>query len=81
MLERIRRRLAKVVAGGDTPTFTASYGVSDSRCGSNLDALVRIADVALLRAKEEGRDRIIVADMGTGGAAPLTILRPDEKVG
>lgn len=81
LLEGIRRRLAEVVAGADTPTFTASYGVSDTRCGSNLDVLVRTADVALLRAKETGRDRILIADMGGGEVVPMPILRPDERVG
>jgi diguanylate cyclase (GGDEF)-like protein len=67
VLERLRRRLAEVVAGGDTPTFTASFGVADSRVGSDLAVLTQIADAALLRAKEEGRDRVLVADMGEHG--------------
>lgn len=80
VLERVRQHLARVTAGNDTPTFTSSYGVSDSRCGSDLSALITIADAALLRAKDEGRDRIIIADMGEADAAPPPILRPDEKV-
>ena len=59
-----------MTAGNDTPTFTASYGVSDTRCGTDLHALIKIADAALLRAKEEGRDRVIIADMGSPDAAP-----------
>ena len=69
VLERLRGHLAEVVSGGDTPTFTASYGVSDSRLGTNLDMLIQVADAALLRAKESGRDRVLVADMG--GTEPI----------
>ena len=79
-LERVRNHLAKVTAGSDTPTFTASYGVSDSRCGFDLQGLVQVADAALMRAKTEGRDRILIADMGEPDAAPPPILRPDERV-
>ena len=65
-LEELRTKLAQVVAGSDTPTFTASFGVSDSRLGSGLELLIQVADAALLRAKDAGRDRVIVADMGAG---------------
>ena len=64
ILERLRGHLARVVAGSDTPTFTASFGVSDSRLGPSLDMLVQVADAALLRAKDTGRDKVLVADMG-----------------
>jgi len=74
VLERLRQHLATVTAGSDTPTFTASYGVSDTRCGSDLQALIQIADAALLRAKEEGRDQVIIADMGEPNARPPELV-------
>lgn len=70
VLERVRSHLAKVVAGADTPTFTASFGVSDDRLGQDLGMLIQVADTALLRAKELGRDCIVVADMGEPDAIP-----------
>ncbi len=74
VLERLRIHLAKVVAGNDTPTFTASFGVSDTRVGLDLSMLIQVADAALLRAKDQGRDRILVADMGN----PDACAEPDE---
>ncbi|MFK7928669.1 MAG: diguanylate cyclase [Myxococcota bacterium] len=70
VLDRVRGHLAKVVAGADTPTFTASYGVSDDRLGPDLGLLIQVADTALLRAKELGRDCVVVADMGEPDAIP-----------
>jgi len=70
VLDRVRVHLAKVVAGADTPTFTASYGVSDDRLGPDLGLLIQVADTALLRAKELGRDCAVVADMGQPDATP-----------
>lgn len=40
---------------------TASFGVATSPTHGPADRLVRTADAALLRAKREGRDRIVVA--------------------
>jgi diguanylate cyclase (GGDEF)-like protein len=45
------------------PTFTVSFGVVDSTEGESLDLLLRLADGALYRAKDQGRNRVIVADV------------------
>jgi diguanylate cyclase (GGDEF)-like protein len=60
--ERLRVALAVAVAGPDVPSFTVSVGVADSTLAPTLSAQLRVADVALLRAKREGRDRCIVGD-------------------
>lgn len=62
ILEQARERLATITAGGDTPCFTASYGVADSRHADDLAGIISVADAALLRAKEAGRDRVLLAD-------------------
>jgi diguanylate cyclase (GGDEF)-like protein len=40
---------------------TASFGVAEHVQGDTIEGLLRLADEALYRAKEEGRDRVIVA--------------------
>lgn len=59
-LERIRAALAEAVGTGSGPAFTASFGVTDSATGAGFEELLRIADAGLLRAKADGRDRIVV---------------------
>lgn len=61
VLERVRRTLAESCARADTPSVTASFGVSDTSMTPHLDQLLRLADEALLRAKARGRDRVQLA--------------------
>jgi diguanylate cyclase (GGDEF)-like protein len=60
VLERMRAGLADVAARADLPAVTASFGVIDTDATRDLDDLVRLADEALLAAKAQGRDRIVV---------------------
>ena len=62
VLDRLRQRLAIAGEEADNPTCTASFGVVDSSMGGSLEELLRIADAALYRAKDEGRNRVTVAD-------------------
>jgi diguanylate cyclase (GGDEF)-like protein len=62
VLERLRARLADAALTGETPAFTASFGVIDSATVGNLELLIRTADDALYAAKEAGRDRIVIGD-------------------
>jgi diguanylate cyclase (GGDEF)-like protein len=61
-VERLREELALSVNKGGTPVFTASFGVSDLRHGATLDEMLKHADNALLRAKHEGKNRVLVAE-------------------
>jgi diguanylate cyclase (GGDEF)-like protein len=59
VIDRIRERLLEALGMGTVPQFTVSFGMSDSRNAETFDEVVNAADEALLRAKKEGRDRII----------------------
>jgi diguanylate cyclase (GGDEF)-like protein/PAS domain S-box-containing protein len=60
-LERVRESLAGSHLGGH-PSFTASFGVTDSTCGAGLEHLIQLADAGLYLSKQAGRDRITIAD-------------------
>ncbi|MDB5346366.1 MAG: diguanylate cyclase [Schlesneria sp.] len=56
--ERLRTTLRKSKIGGiDRLRVTASFGVAQAEPGDTVDSLLRRADKALYKAKEEGRDR------------------------
>jgi diguanylate cyclase (GGDEF)-like protein/PAS domain S-box-containing protein len=63
LAERLARTLAQPVDLGDTNvTVTASIGVAVSGEDDNPESLLRDADAAMYRAKEEGRDRRVTFD-------------------
>jgi diguanylate cyclase (GGDEF)-like protein/PAS domain S-box-containing protein len=59
VLERIQKRLAESHLSG-LPSFTSSFGITDSSEAKSADELIRIADAALYESKAAGRDRITV---------------------
>lgn len=61
--ERIRQGLASRLLDARGPVFTASYGVCDSSMRGGFEELLRLADEALYRAKEAGRDRVCIAEL------------------
>lgn len=69
VLERLRQELAAAVGAAGARPFTASFGVADSTMATRFDHLVRIADDALYRSKEAGRDRATVGDPAIAHAA------------
>jgi diguanylate cyclase (GGDEF)-like protein len=60
VVDRIRAMLAEAQLVASTPAFTSSFGIADSTMSPRFEQLVRIADDALYRAKEGGRDRAVV---------------------
>jgi diguanylate cyclase (GGDEF)-like protein len=68
LVERIRAKLAENLLTGGGPTFTASFGISDTVMNPRFEQLLRIADEALYDAKESGRDRAVIA----GQPKPVT---------
>ena len=64
VLERVRERLALALTNGRVPSFTVSFGLAASAAGDTFDEIVALADHALLAAKSEGRNRVVLAAEG-----------------
>ncbi|HEX5616679.1 MAG TPA: sensor domain-containing diguanylate cyclase [Acidimicrobiia bacterium] len=80
VVHRMRSYLADALHGGEVPTFTASYGLADSADGNDFESVFRLADAALFRAKQTGRDRLVIAGRDEPGApeASDVSLRRDD---
>jgi diguanylate cyclase (GGDEF)-like protein len=68
ILHRIRAKLEDAVGTALIPGFTVSIGVADSSWSSDLTDVLRAADHALMQAKAQGRDRLVIADPPTPGS-------------
>lgn len=64
-LDRVRLAFATTLSVHTLPPTTASFGVARSSLASTLDSILRVADAGLYRAKADGRDRIVEADLST----------------
>lgn len=68
LAERIRQSLGREASwvAANLPPLTLSIGIADSRVISELhpDRLYSAADRALYRAKQEGKDRVVLASVG-----------------
>ncbi len=62
VLHRLRERLAGALADAQLPVFTVSLGLVDSTANDDLSELIKLADSALMRAKADGRDRVVIWD-------------------
>ncbi len=61
--ERLRETIGEVVVytdDGREVRFTVSVGLSSSAISENIDMLIKTADEALYRAKNSGRNRVVV---------------------
>ena len=65
---RLRAALAEAHLVAGTPVFTASFGIADSTMARDRETLIRLADEALYRSKQAGRDSCSVADPNAAGA-------------
>jgi diguanylate cyclase (GGDEF)-like protein len=59
--ERIQRRLIDALRGAAVPPFTVSCGLALRAPGESFVDVVRRADEAMLKAKRDGRDRIVTS--------------------
>jgi diguanylate cyclase (GGDEF)-like protein len=74
VVERVRVALASMSGRGDTPTFSASFGIAHSTDATELDDLVQRADRAMFAAKHAGRDRICLDGHSTPVVGGLSAL-------
>jgi predicted signal transduction protein with EAL and GGDEF domain len=66
---RLRIALAQAHLLSGTPVFTASFGISDSTMTRERETLIRLADEALYRSKQAGRDCCTIGDAQLSGTA------------
>jgi diguanylate cyclase (GGDEF)-like protein len=62
VVARLRAALAQAHLLSGTPIFTASFGIADSTMARDRETLIRLADEALYRSKQAGRDCCTVGD-------------------
>jgi diguanylate cyclase (GGDEF)-like protein len=62
----------------DGHRITVSVGVASFRPGDDVDALISRADAAMYRAKEAGRNRVVVADTSAEGEASVGSRAPSD---
>jgi diguanylate cyclase (GGDEF)-like protein len=65
---RLRIALAQQHLLSGSPVFTSSYGISDSTMTRDRETLIRLADEALYRSKQAGRDCCTIGDVQLMGA-------------
>ena len=65
VVERVGEALAVETQAGDMPPFTVSAGVADSSQSDDIAHVIRLADAAMFRAKQTGRDRVVLAEVST----------------
>ncbi|MGZ6994990.1 MAG: diguanylate cyclase [Acidimicrobiia bacterium] len=61
VVNRVRERLASAQSGANTPVYTVSFGLTAARPEDTFSETLERADAALLKAKETGRDRIVIS--------------------
>lgn len=68
IVSRLRAALAQAHLLAGTPIFTASFGIADSTMARDRETLIRLADEALYRSKQAGRDCCTVANPDAAGS-------------
>jgi diguanylate cyclase (GGDEF)-like protein len=72
VVDRLRTALAQAHLVSGTAIFTASFGIADSTMARDRETLIRLADEALYRSKQAGRDCCTLGD-------PLLVGTPSTR--
>jgi diguanylate cyclase (GGDEF)-like protein len=80
VVDRLRVALAQSHLLSVTPVFTASFGISDSTMTRDRETLIRLADEALYRSKQAGRDCCTIGDPTVVGPAAIRRERDQGAV-
>ena len=70
-LNTVIAQLDAAITVGGLPKFTSSFGITETEPGEELAAALRRADDALLMAKRQGRNQVVLHDPGTATATSL----------
>lgn len=73
MIERVGSEPIQSTVGPTAVTLSIGIGTCESRVEMDADSLVRAADAALYSAKQNGRNRVEVSDVG---GTPVAIKKP-----
>ena len=76
VLGRVRENLALALTAGRVAPFTVSFGLASSIDADTFDEVVAVADAALLSAKADGRNRVVVATDIAGRTQPGPLPQP-----
>jgi diguanylate cyclase (GGDEF)-like protein len=76
-LNTVRENLDAAITVGGLPKFTVSFGITEAEPGEELEAVLRRADDALMKAKHQGRDRVVLHDAVRGSAPVSNDTRAD----
>jgi diguanylate cyclase (GGDEF)-like protein len=79
VVERLRAALAQAHLLSGTPIFTASFGIADSTMARDRETIVRLADEALYRSKQAGRDRCTIGDPQLVGPVGVGLRRERDQ--
>jgi len=81
VVARLRAALAEAHLVSNTPIFTASYGIADSTMARDREGIVRLADEALYRSKQHGRDLCTIGDPQLVGVTGAPSVRRERDQG
>jgi diguanylate cyclase (GGDEF)-like protein len=75
VLNAVRAQLDAAITVGGLPKFTVSFGLTETEVNEDFDAALRRADEALLHAKADGRDRVVLHD----AVGEVTTMRHENR--
>ncbi|HUQ12137.1 MAG TPA: diguanylate cyclase [Steroidobacteraceae bacterium] len=80
VVARLRAALSQAHLLTGTPIFTASFGIADSTMARDRETIIRLADEALYRSKQAGRDCCTIGDPLLSGAPAVRRERDQGAV-